>query len=415
MRVTVLCTDLGVRVPGDKGASMHLRAVVDAFVGLGHDVQLVGVAGHGPAPAGLADCRLLPHPGRAEGIVRERNKLDFVRRVVDEVGPHVQRFGPELIYERLALFGTAGAHLARTLRCPRVLEVNALLAEEEARWRGLHHVALAERRERVAVGTADLVVAVSDEVLAQTRRLVPTIDGIVVPNGMEAARFAELPAQAEARARLGLDPQRPLAVFVGALRPWHGLDVAIDALARTTAAVDLAVVGDGPVAAELAERADHLGVGHRLHLLGHRPHDEVAAALAAADVALAPYPALDGFAFSPLKLFEYLAAGVPVVASRIGQVSTVLKGDHEGPYGTLVTPGDAVGLAAAIDRVLAEPAPARAMAERARRHALHAHGWDRRLATIVDAVQQRRVNAAGLNAAPTTIPPTTGPADALAC
>ncbi|MCC6436247.1 MAG: glycosyltransferase family 4 protein [Acidimicrobiales bacterium] len=387
MRVTVLCTDLGVRVPGDKGASMHLAAVTESFIRLGHEVQLVGVAGHGTAPVGLADCRLLPHPGRTEGIARERNKLAFVRRVVDEAGPHVQRFAPELIYERLALFGTAGTHLARAVGCLRALEVNALLAEEEARWRGLHHVELADRRERVILGSADVVVAVSDEVLDGCRRRVPAVAGIVVPNGMDAARFAELPVRSEARRRLGLPPDRPLAVFVGTLRPWHGVDVAIDALARSSTAVELVVVGDGPVAGELLDQARRAGVEHRVHLLGHRGHAEVAVALAAADVALAPYPALDGFAFSPLKLFEYLAAGVPVVASRIGQVTAVLEGDAEGPFGTMVEPGDPAALAAAVDRVLADPA-ARATAARARAHALVAHSWDQRVGAVLAAVER---------------------------
>ena len=111
MRITVLCTDLGIRLPGEKGASMHLASITSAFAAVGHDVQLVGVAGHEPPPvaltAALADVHLLPHPGRAEGLQRERNKLAFVDHVVAEVGPQVEAFAPHLVYERLSLFGSA--------------------------------------------------------------------------------------------------------------------------------------------------------------------------------------------------------------------------------------------------------------------------------------------------------------------
>ena len=98
MRITVLCTDLGVRIPGDKGASMHLASITKAFAECGHDVQLVAIAGHGEPDAllrRLADHVLVPHPGRAEGIERERNKLDTVEHVVDEIGPRVAAFGPK--------------------------------------------------------------------------------------------------------------------------------------------------------------------------------------------------------------------------------------------------------------------------------------------------------------------------------
>ena len=106
--------------------------------------------------------------------------------------------------------------------------------------------------------------------------------------------------------------------------------------------------------------------------MGALAHHDVPAFLAALDVAVAPYPDLPGFFYSPLKVYEYLAAGVPVVASGIGQIS-----DLVGPWGRLVTAGSTKDLAAAIRATLDDPA-AHTRAAEARAWTLANHSWDKR-------------------------------------
>jgi glycosyltransferase involved in cell wall biosynthesis len=103
--------------------------------------------------------------------------------------------------------------------------------------------------------------------------------------------------------------------------------------------------------------------------------------LAGVDVALAPYPELPEFGFSPLKLYEYLGAGVPVVASDIGQIRTALD---SGRWGSLVAPGDPAALAAGVRAVLADAATARTRADAARAMALQEHSWRARATRITD-------------------------------
>ena len=143
----------------------------------------------------------------------------------------------------------------------------------------------------------------------------------------------------------------------------------------------LCVAGDGPVRDQLQRLAVELGVAGRVRWLGQLPHGDVPRLLAAADVALAPYPQLPGFGFSPLKLYEYLGAGVPVVASDIGQVRIALD---SGRWGSLVAPGDPASLAAGVRAVLADPATARSRAEAARAMALREHSWRSRATRITD-------------------------------
>ncbi len=388
MRIAVVCSDTGIRIPDTKGASLHLQAIATALARIGHDVMLVGVAGHGGPPSGM-DALLIRHPGWSKGIRRELRKLSTVERLVREARRPLTRFAPNIVYERLSLFGTAGQRLAAATGAGHVLEVNALLAEEEAQWRGLKLARLARRKERAVLLAADLRVAVSDEVAAALDDVVPGRSTLVVPNGVDGDLFARLPARREARTFLGLPTDRPLIGFAGGLRPWHGLEVAIEALAELPTAV-LAVAGEGEVRAGLEQRARDLAVADRVSWVGQLPHHLIPGFLAALDAAVLPYPVLAGFSFSPLKLYEYLAAGVPIVASDLGQIRTTLEG---GRWGALVQPGDPSALAEGIRAVLAGPIRAGEIAAAGRRLALQEHTWEQRAHSLTELLEGRRVRA----------------------
>lgn len=390
MRIAVVCTDLGVRVPGTKGASLHLASITTAFARAGHTVLLVGVAGHGDPPGGVEHL-LLPHPGRSTGLRRELRKLVFIERLARVARPVLTRFAPDIVYERLSLFGTAGARLAAGAGALHAIEVNALLAEEEAHWRGgLRLARLARHREAAVLADAHLRVTVSDELRSRVADLSAGGRTEVVANGFEATAFASPPERGTARAALGLPHDRPVIGFAGSLRPWHGLDVAIDALPAMPGVL-LAIAGEGEIRAHLERRAEAAHVGDRVRWLGPLPHGDIPTFLAGLDVALAPYPVLEQFAFSPLKLYEYLAAGVPVVASDVGQIRHLLDGGHAG--GRLVTPGDPAALATAVRSVLDNPAAARASAGKARVEALRSHSWDARAAQLVDLFAEEAEHA----------------------
>ena len=134
----------------------------------------------------------------------------------------------------------------------------------------------------------------------------------VLPNGVDPARFTP-----------GPEPGGPFTVgFVGTLKPWHGVDVLVRAVALLDE-VRLRVIGDGPEREALERLAVRLLGAHRADFVGAVPPGQLPAELARLHVAVAPYPVADTY-FSPLKVFEYLAAGLPVVASRSGQLSQLL-------------------------------------------------------------------------------------------
>jgi glycosyltransferase involved in cell wall biosynthesis len=206
---------------------------------------------------------------------------------------------------------------------------------------------------------ADSVLAVSGPLAGYARqRGAARVE--VFPNAVDVTLFSAPPKLRE-----------PTCVFLGALRPWHGVDAVAEAwrlLGRE--APDLLVVGDGPGRAALE------AVGAKV--VGAVPHDEVPALLASASIGLAPYAADAPGYFSPLKLFEYLAAGLAVVAGAIEGVREVVGHEHV----VLAPPGDPVALAEAV-RTLAADERMRARLGSAGRQLVAAHHtWERRARRI---------------------------------
>lgn len=354
------------RIRGIDGQAVHVRAMARALAGEGHEVREVAFEPVLGEPAARA-----PRTAPGERPWRFVDRLPRALLEAAEYGSsaaswgmvrrEAERFAPDLIYERHS-FGNVGAVLAGNgLGVPVVLEVNSPLLEELSETRGVAFPAVARRLETLALGRADLVVAVSEPLL---RRIVPPgrREGrtLAIPNAVDATEFrpADAGRRAAARRALGLaeGPDGPSLVvgFSGFVREWHRLDLVLEGLARPElAGARLVVAGDGPYSPELARRAAALGVAGRVVALGARPHAEMPSVLAAFDVAVlagsTPYA-------SPLKLYEYLAAGLAVVAPDQENLREVLR-DRENAL--LFAPGDAAALAAALAE-LQRDAPLRA-------------------------------------------------------
>lgn len=412
MRWAYLCGDPGIPALGDKGAAIHVRQVVAALRETGDEVRLLarGRPGAEPsAPAAAPGLWLSPENAPAprtraagadaSGLARDLAALAGMRRFGREALPLLRAQEPDLLYERLSLFGAAGLVLARRLDRPLLLEVNAPLVEEQARWRGLRLRATAARIEDEVLRGADRVLVVSEVLAGWARgRGVPAGRVLVLPNGVDPRPFATEPTDAASRRRaLGLSDD-PVLGFVGGLRPWHGVAGLLEAaalLGRQGRPFQLLIVGDGPLRAELVDLASSLGLAERVHFTGAVPHGAVPPLLRLMDVAVAPYDAApdSGFYFSPLKVFEYMAAARPVVAADIGQLRTLVRPEGGG---LLYRAGDAGALAAAIGRLLDAPEEARRMGRQGLATVLAEHTWARRAETLrAVGAEARRERASG--------------------
>lgn len=185
---------------------------------------------------------------------------------------------------------------------------------------------------------------------------IPPDDVILIPNGIAT----EGATGADVRRELGIPPEAPVPGSVAVLRPQKEIDVLIRAvppLLREFPDLQLLIAGDGQERPALEGLIGELGVGEAVLLLGSR--SDIPDVLSAVDVAVSS----SRFEGTPLAVMEYMAAGKPVVATRVGGVPDLIE---EGEQGLLVEPRDSVALAGAIRRLLRDPAEARRMGARGR-------------------------------------------------
>lgn len=371
MRIAYVCTDRGVPPFGQKGGSIHVQEMLRVFVQRGHDVMLLARSCGGPAPAGLSEVFPVELPQPKDQTAGQQEQTIFALN--EDVCSLIQSHGPfDLVYERFSLWNHGAMEYASASGTPSVLEVNAPLIEEQARHRRLWRPDLATESARRAFAAAGAIAAVSQEVASWVRTLAPTRASIhVVSNGVCPQRFCpEVPAAEAGRDKFTVG-------FVGSLRPWHALGHFIDAyrsLHEARRDTRLLIVGDGPQGDDLQRRIAALPAATRqtVHWCGAVAPHEIPGWLASMDVAVAPYAGDAEFYFSPLKVFEYMAAGRAVVASRVGQLADLLQ---HGQTGLLADAGDASSLAEALVTLYDRPELVQRMGSAARAAILQGHTW----------------------------------------
>jgi glycosyltransferase involved in cell wall biosynthesis len=228
-------------------------------------------------------------------------------------------------------------------------------------------IRLLERLELAAYRAADTVIVVSDGFRANLiGRGVPAAKVHTIRNGVAPSEFdPDLPADSRLRAVLGARPGDCLVLYAGTHGISQGLTSVADAAARLAGkAIRFAFVGEGADKQRLLHRVAELGLNN-VTLLPSVPHEEVPALLAAADVCLVPLRDVPLFsAFIPSKMFEYLAAGKPVVGAVAGEAAQILR--EAGAW--VVPPEDGMALAAAIRTLAGDLQRRQAMGRQGRRY-----------------------------------------------
>lgn len=413
MRIAYLTTDFGIPVYGNKGASIHVRELSAALTAQGHQVEIITSRAGGDAPDGfdlpvhemplakperLLAGLLQDDPSVSEPMGKEIRSMLYSATLRSRALPLLEHFLPDAIYERYALLGTGGVELARALRIPHILEVNAPLSEEHAQYRGSAFGQTIRAVERNVLGAVDHVVSVSRQLRDWIIDTGVSPNRVtVVPNGVNIERFSNIGP--EMRAELGMD-ERPIVGFVGTLKAWHGtvtLIRAVGLLARERGinkAPRLLIVGDGPQREYLVEVAAEEGITALTTFTGTVAHDAVPPYIGAMDIAVAPYDATTNFYFSPLKLFEYMAAGRPVIAASIGQIVECIR---DGENGLLYTPSNIPALAQQIARLIDDPDTARALGRAAQEETRTTRSWDHNARIVTGLITSAQRSASFAN------------------
>jgi len=357
LRIAYVCLDPGISAEGTKGASVHVRDLIAAFESLGHDVTLFSPRSGSLLPAIAAK-------NQPEREKAQRALNGHLAKALDDCGPF------DFVYERHSLFSHVGMEWANIRGVPGVVEVNSPLIDEQAEHRGLIARNAAQESAIRSFASATKIIAVSSGLSDYIREYADNPRVVVCPNGVSPERFPEhvVPSRPDSRFTVG---------FLGTLKPWHGIDILIDSFIgaqKIKPQIRLLVVGDGPMANAFAG-------SQGVETTGAVGPDDVPALLASMDVGIAPYPPRSDFYFSPLKIVEYMAAGLPVIASELGDIPMVVT---DGVEGLLVEPGSESAISDAIVLLSTDYELARRMGMAGRKKVLAEFTWESIALTALD-------------------------------
>jgi glycosyltransferase involved in cell wall biosynthesis len=358
MRIACLSTDPASPYGGRYSGSVQLEELVEALAGEG--ARVLGLApsvAHDAAqPAAGATVEALPAAATRNAELERSDWLEA----------RLMRFGADALYERLALPSAAGARAAARLGIPHLIDLDQPLLAES-------------RRGRPDQGGSDGTARLEREVLARAERVFTVSSPLAMHALRCGARRVEVFPGAVAIERhphRRRTCERPVAVFAGRVRPWHDIETVAAAWRLLgEAAPVLVIAGEAGEASELLE-----GVG--AVLLGPIPHRQVPAVLAEADIGLAPYAREAPIHLSPLKLFEYMGAGLASVAGELPATHELVSAEQA----LLVPRGDPEALAAAVAGLAVDEPRRDRHGRTARALVAGAHTWRHRARRLMEHV-----------------------------
>ncbi len=339
------------------GSVSHIHGFLSGMRESGREPTVVTSDHLAALPDGVRE--VVVPPASRPSLVEEAALMAYNRRFTQGAVEALRKDPPDLVVHRHAVFALEGVLVARALDRPLVLEVNSSEVWVKKNWSRLHFEWIASAMERRALACADRVTVVSSVLRDQIAALGVDPARIVVnPNGTEPERFDPGSTGESLRAYYGIPGDALVAGFLGTFTRWHGvlfLAEQVAALCREEPKLYFLFIGDGDLRAAVQERITSDGIDNRARFTGLIGPDEIPDLLAACDILVSPHlPFEDGTPFfgSPTKLFEYMAAGRPIAASRLGQIGDLLE---DGVTARLFEPGDAEGLRAAILDLARDP------------------------------------------------------------
>ena len=290
--------------------------------------------------------------------------------------------GHDIVYERNGLFRNGIAMACRRLKIPYVLFVEAdEILEHDYMERPLIGLLRksAGRQFYYNLMAADCIICVSDPLKSHlvSHWNIPAQKISVFSNGVDVNQFKPNEMTGgQVRASLGIS-DNPMLLFVGNFYEWHDVATVLHSFSHVLERYPngrLVLVGDGALREKMQQLAIDLDISKSVHFTGLIPHADVPRYMAAADIAVVPYPKMPQENWlSPLKLFEYMASAKAIVASSVGQVVNIIQ--HE-KNGLLISPGDPLEMASAISRLIENQDLRVRLGQQARADTVRYHSWE---------------------------------------
>jgi len=375
------------------GAASHINGFITGALKLGARVSLVTndeIAGleHDKLPTRI----IRPEPvGTTRAAFDIHNNLHFTALAEKEI----EQQPPHFIYQRYARFSWAGVVASLRVKRPLFLEYNGSEVWVGRYWDRVGKLDLLARYEQLNLNAAARIFVVAE--VERQNLLRAGIDEkkiIVNPNGVDTDQFKPGIGGEEVRHDFGINADEIVVGFVGTFGPWHGVEVLARSitLLPPDGKIRFLLVGSGALRGRVEDILREAGAADRVIFTGPVVHEHVPKLLDACDVLASPHVPLEGgaeFFGSPTKLFEYMAMGKAIVASRLGQIGEVLTDDETA---LLVEPGNAQQLTDAILRLSESPELRESLGAAARETAIERHTWKRNAQRVIDEYRELSQN-----------------------
>lgn len=370
------------RTLGDGAEGVHIASMVESFRGLGHEVMVASIIGEETNVSTSKTRILTPLTRYLPRSAYELAELSYSLAGLRMLKQRIRAFRPHFVYERYTLYNFAGVRAARWAGIPLILEVNAPLALERQQYETLAFPRLARGCERRVADRASLVFAVSSPLRDYlVREGTDAAKVHVLPNGVNPDVFRpDADARRLVRGTYGIPENATVVGFCGILRPWHGVDLLFRAVAPLLSrfpALHLLIVGDGPSRASLETLGAHLGISALVTITGRVPHEEVPRILAAMDIGVSPRAT---FYASPMKVLEYMATDVAVVAPNSQNLRDLIA---DGVTGMLFRPEDEGSLTETLRSLIDDDTLLQSVRRQARKDVLEHRTWRLNAETVI--------------------------------
>ena len=360
------------------GALTHTAEFIDAGLRTGHEIQVVSAD-----PLVHYHLRtkveVVKPPACMTDFPAKLAQIEYNLRFPLLAFQLIRRFKPAVFYQRYSANNVSGVLLSYLFRRPFVLEFNSSAVWAAKNWSGSRFILLEKLCEKINLRGATRIAVVSEEMKRRLVRAgVPQAKVIVNPNGVNPAKFS--PAIDCSDARRALPQGKTLVGFIGIFGQWHGvltLAAAVKHVVRECPEAHFVIIGDGPLKSDMLRILERDGASEHVTFVGVIKHDQAPACLNACAILVSPHEDMaDGSPFfgSPTKLFEYMAMGKGIVASRVGQLGEILE---DGVDVLFVQQRKPEELARAISSLIKDPQQCLRLGTKAREKAISSYTWER--------------------------------------
>ncbi len=290
--------------------------------------------------------------------LHEPNQL-WSNRGIHQECEIIEREKPDLVISRLDVYLTSPEKLSKKYNVPFLIEVDSPRSYEVMTFQKYYHTTkwLIQSMEMQFLRGGKAGFTVSNQMRDHfVKRGMPLEYFSVLPNAADTSRFNPQVSGKNVREQLKLNDSIIIG-FVGSFIPWHGVENLMNVIEKVLPAhpeVKFLLVGKGGSMSNVINNfIRNNRLEDRVILPGHIPHEEIPQYIAAMDILLAPYPEIDFFYYSPVKIYEYMACGKPVISSRIGQIAELIEDQKTG---FLTRPGDIPNICSIISDLIKQPA-----------------------------------------------------------